>query len=735
LQISRLDYRVRQHIFSQLRIDAEEQNCANCRENAAYQTALCYRLGFGVKRDVRQASYWLTKSQRDGKFAEVVHFMSFTLGESHELLDDKDREKPYMDVEIMLLRLLVDDDPYHSAKMNSLYTNGVLASVDYAAEYSADGALVLEGVCDTYKREAADIAEELGYDHDVPFMIRNILSWLLKAAGQLKDAKKIAQEHYEFLKNQAGFGPEHSETITELSFLAELCHEEGDFEASLSQLQEVLAIQQKTMKPDDLNAMNTFNNLAEVYQDAGEYALAEDYANRALSGRLKILGEQNVDTLISMNNLGTTWIAQDKLDEAEELLSRAESVSTRILGETNYYTLTIVNNLGATLFFQDKFAEARDKLTTSLASCRITRGPSHPATSTSMNFFISQGDNNAARELCKTAAQNLEQKLGREHPSTLEAKESMIRIAEGDHDYPLAEALSRSLLEISKHVLGENHTKTLNRADTLASMFMNSGKLSEAIELYQWVLQMKEMQLGKDDPQTLITVHNLGSAFNNQNRYKEAQELLLRAYEGFLVCRGPHHSSTLMSMGKLASAYGGLRKLDIAEKMAREAVAGFKQLERRNHEEEEDESEVGLLPDLSLERDDANLMGVKEINEDAMDESPSTLNAMLILGMILERGDRETEAEPLYRHILRGFESLFRPDSHDALATRVSLCRVLSEQGKYEAAMEMALRAESGLEELLGSDHPDTIFARSNVSNLKNRLREAEVRASKPQNN
>jgi tetratricopeptide (TPR) repeat protein len=710
-QLYDADYRVRTSIFSELLQEAESCNCSLCYENTVFQLSLCYRIGFGVGKDLDQSSYWLEKSDRDGPWEDVARRLGMKLVDEPFPFEPRFKHEPYIEVQLLFIREFKNVSPYSNARIQDMLEKQALLSIDWANEYRISGSAQLKRAIEFLRREIEDSEEVLGSTHSVVYHLRMQLTSLLQDDGDINHARAERQKLYDMLKSDPEFGPEDRDTIFHLAILAQLDILQGNDELAKEKLEFALAVQNKTLGPNAPMTLKTYSDLAEVLFDEGDCEEAEKYGLIALEGYMSTLGEQNIDTLISMNNVARYRIEQDRLEEAKEMITKAEAIATRILGPTNSITLDFTNNLAAALTFLGEHARARSILNASVKKCQEILGPKHISTSATMlnlsRCYVTMGDLGAARVMCADAVAALEERLGQEHPKTLEARGELVWIVEGQNDYTQAESLARKLFESFKHVHGEEHRKTLHWADSLASVLLSSGQYAEAAELYEWTLVKQEAQLGPNHSETLATVHNLANSCSNQGDKTRARDLFIRAYEGLKANKGPGHPSTLKSLGKLAVAYARLNEHQLAEKLARETVAGFQEFDRTVRDDDSSECSEG---------DD---------NTDATD-GPLTLQSMAILGKVLVYADRESEAEPIYFKVLQGFEVIYGPNCHDALLACDSLANVLFEQGKHEEALAMAVRAESGLVSLLGVKHPDSEVASQNVRYIQERLRQKD---------
>ena len=56
---------VRKVIVENLQLKAKSSPCMTCKENAAFQLAFCYSVGFGIRSDHEMAQYWVAKGKRE----------------------------------------------------------------------------------------------------------------------------------------------------------------------------------------------------------------------------------------------------------------------------------------------------------------------------------------------------------------------------------------------------------------------------------------------------------------------------------------------------------------------------------------------------------------------------------------------------------------------------------------------------------------------------------------------
>jgi eukaryotic-like serine/threonine-protein kinase len=81
-------------------------------------------------------------------------------------------------------------------------------------------------------------------------------------------------------------GPEHHDTLTDMSNLADVYRDEGEYVQAEALDSQTLEIERRVLGAEHPNTLYTLSDFASVYQRQGKkYALAETYAAQALAGR------------------------------------------------------------------------------------------------------------------------------------------------------------------------------------------------------------------------------------------------------------------------------------------------------------------------------------------------------------------------------------------------------------------------------------------------------------------
>ena len=185
-----------------------------------------------------------------------------------------------------------------------------------------------------------------------------------------------------------------------------------------------------------------------------------------------------------------------------------------------------------------------------------------------------------AVEIGKQLTADLEQVLGRDHPDTLNARNSLAAAYQLAGQHAVAIPIFELALDARERVLGPDHPDSLTSRHNLSAAYHLAGSPAVAIPLFESTLAARERVLGPDHPSTLTSRASLATAYQDVGQVAAAIplfELTLAARERVL---GPDHADTLTSQNNLAKTYRDAGQISeaipLVEQMlaARERVLG-----------------------------------------------------------------------------------------------------------------------------------------------------------------
>jgi tetratricopeptide (TPR) repeat protein len=217
-------------------------------------------------------------------------------------------------------------------------------------------------------------------------------------------------------------GPEHPDTLTDMSNLAVCMETQGDAAGALPLLRRALAVAERVLGPEHPDTLRSINNLAACMQTLGDAAGALSLYRRALEVRERVRGPEHPDTMVSVNNLAACMATLGDVAGALPMHRRTLQARERVLGPEHPDTLASMNNL---------------------ALC-----------------MLALGDAAGSLPLHRRALEVRERVLGLEHPNTLGSVNNLALCMEALGDAAEALPLFRRALAVAERVLGPEHPTT-----------------------------------------------------------------------------------------------------------------------------------------------------------------------------------------------------------------------------------------------------------------------------------
>ena len=284
--------------------------------------------------------------------------------------------------------------------------------------------------------------------------------------------------------------------------------------------------------------------------------------------------------------------------------------------------------------------------------------------------LIRQGHYAEAEEVLQKVTELRAQKLGVEHPETLEARAALLAAKSNLANYAEAEREYRTLVPLDEKVFGPEDPTTLWTREMLATTLMNRGKYSEAESDFRKLFEIDEKVLGPENSTTLLARNNLAVAILHRGDKAEAELQFADLAKDATRILGPEHPQTLLARYNVAIALIALDQPGEAEAHLREIIPLRQKTLGPNH--------------------------------------PDTLCAERILAVTLDRQKKFAEAQTLYAHVIQACEKTFGPENQETIDAYGALALSLERQMRLAQAKPYAEKAVEGARRILGRDHPRT---------------------------
>ena len=288
-QLYLMDYRVRLYIAngffdraSQLekrsRVDSESQELL-------LQAALCYYIGFGVKRDQNKAQEHVQRCHQS-----VQPFFG-------HWLDELQQNENYRG--------------FRETLFGKMDRSRHLQRADVAQSYV--GQLDLETIVGEYRKEISDVASTLGKIHGVVILLQSQVSRIFSCYRSWAKAEKLESRILEAKKRD--LGEFHPGTLISMANLATIYQGQKRWKEAEELELRVIELRQNALGPEHPEIVNTKAELVVSYSHQGRWAEAEQLQLQVLEMRERTLGPEHPDVMKSQDALAVINSEQRKLDE------------------------------------------------------------------------------------------------------------------------------------------------------------------------------------------------------------------------------------------------------------------------------------------------------------------------------------------------------------------------------------------------------------------------------------
>ena len=251
-----------------------------------------------------------------------------------------------------------------------------------------------------------------------PRVIQGItaLGTVLIEQGEYDSARVVLQQALELESSKP-------DTLVRADILRQLANAHfytGDYAASDSLNQELLAIHRKVYGPGHPLVAGDLLNLGASQQNRGEYAAAERYHREALAITGNFYGTDHPEYASNLTMVGRALAFQDgKHGEAVTVLTRALHIQEQAYGTSHPRAASALNELGNVAVAQSDYAAAERYFRRIRAIYFETYGPNHQlsalATANLGSVFMNSGDNARAEPLFRDAVQRYTAALSPTH--------------------------------------------------------------------------------------------------------------------------------------------------------------------------------------------------------------------------------------------------------------------------------------------------------------------------------
>ena len=348
------DFRIQSLIAKQLIAATENRRCKPCSSNAAFQLAICYSFGYGVRADPEKRLYWLIQSGKNiGDVEEAIKSMKHKnvdyawMGTLIDLGYENDLGTTYRDQGI--LQQAVEE---HHAMLSS--REHIFGEAHFSTRRLR---LIYAGLLYDNKQfeEAATITEKglqlekqiYGLDSRESPIIKRRLARTYQALGRFEESETLIQQALDsFSGDSQAVGAQRVSTLYDCASISLARGNNGEaIERGLIAVQESSQI----LGSKHRNTWMSKSVLATAYANIGELNHAIVLTEEVIDAREKAFGTEDLDTITALYNLGHLHFRNRNWQSGRDIYKRVLDIREGLLGGKAWETMHAASSYAITL--------------------------------------------------------------------------------------------------------------------------------------------------------------------------------------------------------------------------------------------------------------------------------------------------------------------------------------------------------------------------------------------------
>jgi tetratricopeptide (TPR) repeat protein len=530
-ELDSCDFRVQSYIARDLIAMAGYTECESCSRNAAFQLALCYSFGFGVRADIEKRQQWLLYSGRD-------------LKELEETLNTLKQMKPPISAMSQITEL-----GYESQLANDYESHGTMEQA------------ILE-----YQAMAASRERVFGRAHFSARRMYVQLADFLRDTGNLEEAARIYIEEIRLLESQ--YGPKNRSAPLVKSKLARTYAKLGRFEESELTANEVLDSYSDKSKDDIALRVVALYDLSSVVLNRGNYEKAVERALAAVEESQRHLGPSHRNTWRAKGILASAYSKTGEPRKAVQLIEQVVEEKKHALGAENPETIESMNRLGPLFVALNEWEKAKGSFKEVFEALQRSDGKSALSTLRAHSNYAGALARTGEAEVAAVTLEDIISKMaGILNPADINFVGSMANLAIAYQYQGLwekAEPIQREVLTHFQHQLGESDARTLVALRNLSDTLYNRKKWDDAAKFSSEELRISQCLSSNIDEAMVHALTKAARSNAHLEKWDEAvpqleQELRWRRQISMI-----DNIDSLEAIALAAAGYLNLRKCEEA---------------------------------------------------------------------------------------------------------------------------------------------------------------------------
>lgn len=550
--------KTRRSVVQRLRMQVDNDIESTYRQNAAFQLAICYRLGLGGLEDECGVTQLLNTSgrslgelqneielictrDRDGEIEyendematfQVAGFF-YDLGRPSSRVAVAYQEERLLDLELkkMQQKLTPSDWVLMRLRLESLEVMQEQNHYDEVLRLKSEMLQILENDPKYGPRDSQTMSLALS------------VSKLFLFSGQLKEGISLCE--FKIKTCMETFGDLNLRTVAFQVLLAQFYEQQDRHDQSEKLFRHALSMHTALLSRYHPQTLDTLECLARLLSNLHRHDEALEAMLEVVQGSITTLGKDHPRTLLAQNTIASIFLMTGAYWQAEKLSSMAATALRDSLGDEFASLAVIMSNLATAIALQGRYKEAEEVNREALARLISLYGPHHHNTLTQRynlaKILLDLQENSEAEIILREVAQQREAQLGKLHSSTLQTTTALVVALRNQGRPEEARSLQSNLLDICGPASPRDRYRVLElRVQFCHTLRLIDDPLSHnvALEMLRTVLQVQTATALESDQvdahQILTRLPELleGCALTAHAREYFASELLSQQREG-----------------------------------------------------------------------------------------------------------------------------------------------------------------------------------------------------------
>ncbi len=224
--------------------------------------------------------------------------------------------------------------------------------------------------------------ELFGADHPDVASSRVALGLLRIDEAELDAAEQLIRAALEASRNR--LAADHPDVLAARTALARVYQNRGDYDEAIALYEEAVGVQ-SVRSPESVELSATLSELANTHFYAGNYDASDSLNQVVLALDRRLHGDRHPNVADVLINLGMIRFQRGAYAEAEQLDREALAIFRDYYGDRHYQTASATKIVGQAVLYQDRLEEAAELLNRAYAIQQEVYGPDHPKLATTLN--------------------------------------------------------------------------------------------------------------------------------------------------------------------------------------------------------------------------------------------------------------------------------------------------------------------------------------------------------------